>query len=124
MCRGRLRLCHECHGCLPRSRDTLGGRSQRVQRRCPGAVPRLAFHRLQGARGGTTAEQALVVPTEVYDPALHPSGPPTWFACREPARVAHYEVHDDNAFVMNGVAGHAGLFASATAMTAMSAVRR
>jgi CubicO group peptidase (beta-lactamase class C family) len=81
-----------------------------------GTVPRLAFHRLQGARGGTTAEQALVVPTEVYDPALHPAGPPTWFACRAPARVAHYEVHDDNAFVMNGVAGHAGLFGDAEAV--------
>ena len=73
-----------------------------------GVVPRLGFHRLQGARGASTAEQGLVVPTEVYDPALHPGGAPSWFACRAPARAAHYEVHDDNAFVMNGVAGHAG----------------
>lgn len=81
-----------------------------------GVVPRLGFHRLQGARGASTAEQALVVPTEVYDPALHPGGVPSWFACRAPARAAHYEVHDDNAFVMNGVAGHAGLFGDAEAV--------
>jgi CubicO group peptidase (beta-lactamase class C family) len=81
-----------------------------------GVVPRLGFHRLQGARGASTAEQGLVVPTEVYDPALHPGGVPSWFACRAPARAAHYEVHDDNAFVMNGVAGHAGLFGDAEAV--------
>ena len=81
-----------------------------------GVVPRLGFHRLQGARGPTAAQQGLVVPTEVYDPALHPGGEPSWFACRRPARCAHYEVHDDNAFVMNGVAGHAGLFGDAAAV--------
>jgi len=86
-----------------------------------GTVPRLGFHRLQAARGATSAEQALVVPTEVYDPALHPAGAPSWFACRLPANAAHgltahYEVHDDNAFMMNGVAGHAGLFGDAAAV--------
>lgn len=81
-----------------------------------GIVPRLGFHRLQGARGPTAAQQGLVVPTEVYDPALHPGGEPSWFACRRPAAAAHYEVHDDNAFVMGGVAGHAGLFGDAEAV--------
>lgn len=81
-----------------------------------GVVPRLGFHRLQGARGASTAEQGRVVPTEVYDPALHPNGVPSWFACRAPVKAAHYEVHDDNAFVMNGVAGHAGLFGDAGAV--------
>ncbi len=81
-----------------------------------GIVPRLGFRRIQSARGASTAEQALVVPTEVYDPALHPSGVPSWYACRTPAKIAHYEVHDDNAFVMNGVAGHAGLFGDAEAV--------
>ncbi|MBK7830403.1 serine hydrolase domain-containing protein [Nannocystis sp.] len=81
-----------------------------------GVVPRLGFHRLQGARGAAPAEQGLVVPTEVYDPSLHPHGVPSWFACRAPLRAAHYEVHDDNAFVMNGVAGHAGLFGDAGAV--------
>ena len=81
-----------------------------------GVVPRLGYHRIQGARGPSSAQQGLVVPTEVYDPALHPNGAPTWFACRRPATAAHYEVHDDNAFVMNGVAGHAGLFGDAEAV--------
>lgn len=81
-----------------------------------GVVPRLGYHRIQSARGPSSAQQGLVVPTEVYDPSLHPAGEPTWFACRRPATVAHYEVHDDNAFVMNGVAGHAGLFGDAEAV--------
>ncbi len=81
-----------------------------------GPVPRLGFHRLQAARGPSAAQQGLVVPTEVYDPALHPNGEPTWFRCRRPVTVAHYEVHDDNAFVMGGVAGHAGLFGTAAAV--------
>lgn len=81
-----------------------------------GPVPRLGFHRLAAARGPSSAQQGRVVPTEVYDPALHPAGAPTWFACRRPATVAHYEVHDDNAFVMGGVAGHAGLFGDAAAV--------
>lgn len=81
-----------------------------------GVVPRLGFHRLQAARGPSSAQQGRVVPTEVYDPALHPGGEPTWFRCRRPATVAHYEVHDDNAFVMGGVAGHAGLFGDASAV--------
>jgi CubicO group peptidase (beta-lactamase class C family) len=81
-----------------------------------GVVPRLGYHRLAGARGPSSAQQGRVVPTEVYDPALHPGGEPTWFRCRRPATVAHYEVHDDNAFVMGGVAGHAGLFGDAAAV--------
>jgi hypothetical protein len=81
-----------------------------------GPVPRLGFHRLAAARGPSSSQQGRVVPTEVYDPALHPAGAPTWFACRRPATVAHYEVHDDNAFVMGGVVGHAGLFGDAAAV--------
>lgn len=81
-----------------------------------GVVPRLGFHRMQGARGPSAAQRGLVVPTEVYDPSLHPDGPPSWFLCRRPATIAHYEVHDDNAFVMGGVAGHAGLFGDAEAV--------
>lgn len=81
-----------------------------------GVVPRLGFHRLTGARGPAFAQQHRVAPTEVYDPALHPGGVPSHFACRAPAACAHYEVHDDNAFVMGGVAGHAGLFGDAAAV--------
>lgn len=79
-------------------------------------VPRLGYHRLPVARELPFAQQHLVAPTEVYDPALHPDGVPSHFACRAPARCAHYEVHDDNAFVMGGVAGHAGLFGDAAAV--------
>lgn len=81
-----------------------------------GVAPRLGFHRISGARGPSAAQQHLVAPTEVYDPALHPHGPPDHLACRRPVRCAHYEVHDDNAFVMGGVAGHAGLFGDAAAV--------
>lgn len=81
-----------------------------------GVVPRLGYHRIVGARGPSAAQQGLVAPTEVYDPALHPGGAPSWFACRRPVACAHYEVHDDNAFVMSGVAGHAGLFGDAEAV--------
>lgn len=80
-----------------------------------GVVPRLGFHRILGARGPSAAQQHLVAPTEVYDPSLHPEGAPSHFACRRPVRCAHYEVHDDNAFAMGGVAGHAGLFGDAAA---------
>lgn len=81
-----------------------------------GVVPRLAYHRILGARGPSFAQQHQVAPTEVYDPALHPGDVPGYFACRAPVRCAHYEVHDDNAFVMGGVAGHAGLFGDAAAV--------
>lgn len=81
-----------------------------------GVVPRLGFHRILGARGPSAAQQGLIAPTEVYDPALHPEGAPSHFACRRPVACAHYEVHDDNAFVMSGVAGHAGLFGDAEAV--------
>lgn len=81
-----------------------------------GVVPRLGFRRIGPSRGATADEQARVAPTEVYDPALHPGGEPSYFACRRPSRCAHYEVHDDNCFVMGGVAGHAGLFGDAAAV--------
>lgn len=81
-----------------------------------GVVPRLAFNRILGARGPTAAQQHRVAPTEVYDPTLHLGGAPSHFACRRPVRCAHYEVHDDNAFAMAGVAGHAGLFGDAAAV--------
>lgn len=81
-----------------------------------GDVPRLAYHPIVGARGPSAAQQHRVAPTEVYDPALHPGGVPSYFPVRAPVRCAHYEVHDDNAFVMGGVAGHAGLFGDAGAV--------
>lgn len=80
-----------------------------------GEVPRLGFHRLMGGRGPTPAQMGRVAPTEVYDPALHPGGAPSYFPIREGLAVAHYEAHDDNCFAMGGVAGHAGLFGDAQA---------
>jgi len=85
-----------------------------------GEVPRLGFHRLMGGRGPTLAQMGRVAPTEVYDPALHPEGAPSYFPIREGLAVAHYEAHDDNCFAMDGVAGHAGLFGDAEAVLAVS----
>ncbi|MCA9662628.1 MAG: beta-lactamase family protein [Myxococcales bacterium] len=79
-------------------------------------VSRLGYHRLGVVRGPTAAEEGWVAPTEVYDPKLHDGEAPSYFPVRRGARCAHYEVHDDNAFVMGGVAGHAGLFGDAEAV--------
>ena len=53
--------------------------------------------------------------TEVYDAALHGGTRQHWYALREQAGqpVACGLVHDDNALVMGGVGGHAGLFGTA-----------
>jgi CubicO group peptidase (beta-lactamase class C family) len=78
-----------------------------------GAVPGLGFRRVQSrAALGWALEQRLA-PTEVYDPALHSDEVPSYFPVRKEDGVAHGVVHDDNAFVMGGVAGHAGLFGTA-----------
>lgn len=61
----------------------------------------------------TPEELQAIAPTEVYDPALHPSGVPSHFRIRQSQRYALGVVHDDNAYVMGGVAGHAGLFGTA-----------
>ena len=64
--------------------------------------------------GGRWPEAGLgIAPTEVYDPGLH-AAEPTWLSLRaREAMMAHGVVHDDNCFVMDGVAGHAGLFGTA-----------
>jgi CubicO group peptidase (beta-lactamase class C family) len=56
-----------------------------------------------------------VAATEVYDAALHGGTRQHWYALRERAgqSTAWGLVHDDNALVMGGVAGHAGLFGTA-----------
>lgn len=78
-----------------------------------GPVPRLAFRPSDGPPLSTRDEH-WIAPTEVYDPALHEGVPPPWLPIREgPDLAAHGVVHDDNAFVMKGVAGHAGLFGTA-----------
>jgi CubicO group peptidase (beta-lactamase class C family) len=77
------------------------------------ADPELGFLPLRPG-GISTALQIRIAPTEVYDPGLHPEGPPSYFRVRGGERYAHGEVHDDNAWAMGGVAGHAGLFGSAS----------
>jgi serine-type D-Ala-D-Ala carboxypeptidase len=82
-----------------------------------GAVPGLGFRRLHSRAALGWALEQRIAPTEAYDPALHPEGLPSYFAVRRPPGetevVAHGAVHDDNAFVMGGVAGNAGLFGTA-----------
>jgi serine-type D-Ala-D-Ala carboxypeptidase len=79
-------------------------------------VPALGFRRLFSDVRLASHTEKLIAPTEVYDPALHPAGSPSYLAIREHAPVAHGAVHDDNAYVMGGVAGHAGLFGTAAAV--------
>lgn len=77
-------------------------------------VDSVRFRPIQG--GLITEDDAeRVAPTEVYDPALHEDAVPSWFGLRraDGDDIAHGQVHDDNAFVMGGVAGHAGLFGTA-----------
>lgn len=71
-----------------------------------------------GFPGLTPLSASEVAATEVYDAALHGGTPQHWYALREQAgqRVACGLVHDDNALVMAGVAGHAGLFGTASAV--------
>jgi serine-type D-Ala-D-Ala carboxypeptidase len=63
-----------------------------------------------------------VAATEVYDATLHDQTQPHWFAIREQAGqpTARGLVHDDNCLVMGGVAGHAGLFGTATGVLAVA----
>ncbi len=63
-----------------------------------------------------------VAPTEVYDAALHDGAVQPWYAIRSRVgqEVAHGIVHDDNCVIMGGVAGHAGLFATADATLAIA----
>lgn len=77
----------------------------------------LAFDRTVG-RGGTER----IAPTEVYDPALYADAAvPSHVPLRQRfGPDAHGAVHDDNAFVMGGVAGHAGLFGDAEAVLAVA----
>lgn len=60
--------------------------------------------------------ERYIAPTEVYDPGLFAGGPPSYLPVRDNRLCAHGEVHDDNAYVMGGTAGHAGLFGTAQAV--------
>lgn len=76
----------------------------------------LALERELGFPGLDPLPDETVAATEVYDASLHDDAPPHWFALRQQAgqAVARGLVHDDNCLVMGGVAGHAGLFGTAT----------
>ncbi len=76
-------------------------------------LPQLGFRPLHGLPRLDPQYEGLIAPTEVYDAALHPDGVPSHFDVRKKVPAAHGAVHDDNAFVMGGVAGHAGLFGTA-----------
>ncbi len=76
-------------------------------------LPGLGFRRLQVDAALPGALERRIAPTEVYDEALHGDTPPSHLAVRKGRPLAHGAVHDDNAWVMGGVAGHAGLFGDA-----------
>jgi CubicO group peptidase (beta-lactamase class C family) len=77
--------------------------------------PRLAYRRVSREGWLSAEHERRVAPTEVYDAGQH-AVTPSWFALREEEGLAHGRVHDDNALVMDGVAGHAGLFGDAEAV--------
>jgi CubicO group peptidase (beta-lactamase class C family) len=78
-------------------------------------LPRLGFRRLLSEAMLPRDLERRIAPTEVYDPALHDVAP-SYLRVRQSVPVAHGAVHDDNAWVMGGVAGHAGLFGDAWAV--------
>ncbi len=78
-----------------------------------GALPPLGYRPMVSRAGLGWALEKRIAPTEVYDTALHPDGVPSYFELRRSDSMAHGAVHDDNAYVMGGVAGHAGLFGTA-----------
>jgi CubicO group peptidase (beta-lactamase class C family) len=80
-----------------------------------GRVQPLAYRRLYSRALADRAVEAAIAPTEVYDASLH-EDVPSHLSVRAPEQLAHGAVHDDNAFVMGGVAGHAGLFGRAAAV--------
>jgi serine-type D-Ala-D-Ala carboxypeptidase len=84
------------------------------------ALPRLGFRRLLSEAMLPRELERRIAPTEVYDAALHDAAP-SYLRVRNSVAVAHGAVHDDNAWVMGGVAGHAGLFGDAWAVHELAA---
>jgi CubicO group peptidase (beta-lactamase class C family) len=82
----------------------------------------LGLERELGFPGLDPVPAEHVAATEVYDANLHDGAHPHWFAIREQAGqgAARGLVHDDNCLVMGGVAGHAGLFGTATGVLALA----
>jgi CubicO group peptidase (beta-lactamase class C family) len=80
-----------------------------------GKPARLAYRRVSREGWLSRDLETRVAPTEVYARELHDVAP-SWFPLREEEGLAHGRVHDDNCLVMDGVAGHAGLFGDAEAV--------
>ncbi len=80
------------------------------------ALPRVGYRPIHAEVALPLALERKIAPTEVYDPALHPGQVPSYLPVRQGLAMAHGAVHDDNAWVMGGVAGHAGLFGDAWAV--------
>jgi CubicO group peptidase (beta-lactamase class C family) len=76
-------------------------------------LPQLGFRRVVPGVELPRRTARCIAPTEVYDIELHRDGVPSHFDIRKEVPFAHGQVHDDNAYVMGGVAGHAGLFGTA-----------
>ena len=85
-------------------------------------LPALGYRRLFSHAALKWELEQRIAPTEVYDAALHADGGPSHLPVRAAhASLAHGAVHDDNAYVMGGVAGHAGLFGTAAAVLEVGA---
>lgn len=79
-------------------------------------LPAIGYRRIWSGAMLQWELERRIAPTEIYARALHPEGVPSYLPVREGTPLAHGVVHDDNAWVMGGVAGHAGLFGTAPAV--------
>lgn len=85
-------------------------------------LPAMGYRRVFSDAALKWELETRIAPTEIYDAALHPDGAPSHVDIRAPrTALAHGVVHDDNAFVMGGVAGHAGLFGTGAAVLEVAA---
>jgi CubicO group peptidase (beta-lactamase class C family) len=81
-----------------------------------GDPPAMAYRPLREGDWLEPRLERIIAPTEVYD-----DPPQRADYHRVRTGIAHGQVHDDNAYVMGGVAGHAGLFGSARAVADLAA---
>lgn len=79
-------------------------------------MPAIGYRRVFSEAALGWELERKIAPTELYAEDLYPDGVPSYFRVRKATGIAHGVVHDDNAYVMGGVAGHAGLFGTAAAV--------
>lgn len=60
-----------------------------------------------------TADERIAIPQQIIEPQVTGASTPHNPRCTLRNRIIQGEVQDENAYVLGGVAGHAGLFASA-----------